>query len=131
MTSKSPLSPHFRGVSCTATILRSVPDCSASKGLKFYNNHIEYGIVIDQIEWIRTPIHIVGCNLPCPSPYRPTTTPDAVCSLIVVCGGLHTLSDIMGDHKPPQGMDWVVRVSYPDVARVTAPALSGLMLSSK
>ena len=92
---------------------------------------MEYGIVIEQMEWISTSIHIVGCNLPFPLPYRTTTTPNAVYSLIVVCGWLYTLSDIMENHKSPQGMYWIVCVSYPDVTCVIAPVLNGLVFSLK
>ena len=49
MTSKSPLSPHFRAVSCTAIEFRSIRDCSVSKELQSYNSHIANIIVIDQM----------------------------------------------------------------------------------
>ena len=49
MTPKSPLSSHFRGVSCTATRLCSTPDCRFSKGLHTYSNNILNGVIIDKM----------------------------------------------------------------------------------
>jgi len=51
MTAKSPHFPHFRAVSRTATGLRLILDCSASKGLQSCNNDILYIIVIAEMAW--------------------------------------------------------------------------------
>ena len=48
MTPKSPLSPHFRSDTYTATRLRFIPDCSAQKGLQSYNNNILNCIVVER-----------------------------------------------------------------------------------
>ena len=53
MISKSPLNPHLPDNSCTANGLRSVPDCSALKGLQSCNNNIAYVYVIEQIVCFR------------------------------------------------------------------------------
>ena len=50
---QSPLSPHLRGISLTATGLRSIPNYSPSRGLQSFSNYIAYGIFIEQISWFR------------------------------------------------------------------------------
>ena len=63
MTPKSPLSPHFRGDICTATRLRSIPDCNALKGLQYYNNNILNDIVIEQMTCIIKLVSTMISNL--------------------------------------------------------------------
>ena len=52
-TSKSPLSPYFRAISRTTNGLHLIHNCSASKRLKYCNNHMSYVIVIEKMVWIR------------------------------------------------------------------------------
>ena len=63
MTFKSPLSPHLRSGTCSATRLRSIPDCSASKGLQSYNNNILNGIVIERMTCIIKLVSTMISNL--------------------------------------------------------------------
>ena len=63
MTLKSPHSPHFRGGTCSATRLRSIPNCSASKGLQSYNNNILNFIIIEQMTCIIKLVSTMISNL--------------------------------------------------------------------
>ena len=65
MTAKSPLSLHCRAVSRTATGVRSIPNYSASEGIKSCNNHIEYTIVIEEMAWFRKVVSTMFSNLIC------------------------------------------------------------------
>ena len=63
MTLKSPHSPHFRGGTCSPIRLRSLADCSASKGLQSYNNNILNGIVIERMSCITKLVSMIISNL--------------------------------------------------------------------